>query len=61
MIPLSATVSRKCVGVGGWGGTLVTNAFHSYNAKKKIRKSECHTKCLYHKSMRPMADSAVPD
>ena len=34
MIPLSATVSRKCVGVGGWGGTVVTNAFHSYNAKK---------------------------
>ena len=60
MIPLSATVSRKCVGVGGWGGTLVTNAFHSYTAKKNL-KSECHTKCLYHKLMRPMADSAVPD
>ena len=38
MILLSATVSRKCVGVGGWGGTVVTNAFHSYNAKKKSEK-----------------------
>ena len=38
MIPLSATVSRKCVGVGGWGGTVVTNAFHSYNAKKNLKK-----------------------
>ena len=60
MIPLSATVSRNRVGVGGWGGTVVTNAFHSYNAKKKSEKSECHTKCLHHKSMRPMADSEVP-
>ena len=38
MILLSATVSRKCVGVGGWGGTVVTNAFHSYNAKKNLKK-----------------------
>ena len=38
MIPLSATVSRKCVGVGGWGGTVATNAFHTYNAKKKSEK-----------------------
>ena len=30
--PLSATVSRKCVGVGGCSGAVVTNAFHSYNA-----------------------------
>ena len=27
MTPLSATVSRKCVGVGGCGGAVVTNAF----------------------------------
>ena len=33
MTPLSATVSRKCVGVGGCGGAGVTNAFHSYNAR----------------------------
>ena len=32
MTPLSATVSRKCVGVGGCGEAVVTNAFHSYNA-----------------------------
>ena len=38
IFPLSATVSRKCVGVGVWGGTVVTNAFHSYNAKKKSEK-----------------------
>ena len=42
MIPLSATVSRKCVGVGGWGGTVVTNAFHSYNAKKNLKKGMPH-------------------
>ena len=29
MTRLSATVSRKCVGVDGCGGTVVTNAFHS--------------------------------
>ena len=32
MTPLSATVSRKCVGVGNGDGAVVTNAFHSYNA-----------------------------
>ena len=32
MTPLAATVSRKCVGVGGCGGGVVTNAFHSKNA-----------------------------
>ena len=31
MTPLSATVSHKCVEVGGRGGAVVTNAFHSYN------------------------------
>ena len=60
MLPLSATVSRKCVGVGRWDGTVVTNAFHSYNAKKS-EKVNATLKCLYHKLMRPMAVSAVPD
>ena len=30
--PPSATASSKCVGVGGCGGGVATNAFHSYNA-----------------------------